>query len=309
MIISASRRTDIPCCYSQWFVNRLREGYALIPNPRNPGRLGRVALSPEQVDCIVFWTKNPAPMLELLPGVEKLGYSYYFQFTITAYGRDMERNLPEKTAVIDTFKRLSDRIGPKRVDWRFDPIITNDRFSAEWVAERFGWLCGELREYTERCIISFVDAYSHTKNKGDVLNRSEMLETAGMLSHIAKELKLPIYACSEEINLKALGVQPASCIDKGKIEEIIGCRIEAKKDIGQRPACGCIESVDIGAYDTCDNGCLYCYATTSEKTVHKRREGHRSELPLLTGAPKGSEIVTDRTGGSLKIGQTSFLDE
>jgi hypothetical protein len=309
MIISASRRTDIPCCYSQWFLNRLREGYALIPNPRNAGRLSRVSLSPEQVDCIVFWTKNPAPMLELLPAVEKLGYSYYFQFTVTAYGRDMERNLPEKSVVIDTFKRLSDRVGPKRIDWRFDPIITNDKFSADWVAERFDWLCGELRDYTERCIISFVDAYSHTKNRGDALSRSEMLETAGMLSHIAKEFKLPVYACSEEINLKVLGIQPARCIDKGKIEEIIGCRIEAKKDTEQRPACGCIESVDIGAYDTCDNGCLYCYATTSEKTVHERREGHRPELPLLTGAPKGSEIVTDRTGTSLKVKQTSFLEE
>ena len=309
MIISASRRTDIPCLYSQWFLSRLREEYALIPNPRNAGRLGKVSLSPEQVDCIVFWTKNPAPMFESLPLIEGMGYSYYFQFTVTAYGNDFERNLPEKEAVIDTFKRLSDRIGPKRVDWRFDPIITNDKFSSEWVVERFGWLCGELREYTERCTISFVDAYSHTKNKGDVLNRSEMMETAGMLSHIAKEFKLPVYACSEEINLKALGIQPASCIDKGKIEEMLGCRIEAKKDTGQRPACGCIESVDIGAYDTCDNGCSYCYATTSEKTVHKRRNAHRSELPLLTGAPKGSEIITDRTGVSLKVKQTSFLEQ
>ena len=308
MIISASRRTDIPCYYSEWFLNRLREGYALIPNPRNAGRLGRIALSPQNVDCIVFWTKNPAPMLDRLAEIDEMGYSYYFEFTVTAYGKDIEPNLPEKEKLIDTFQALSERVGPNRVDWRFDPIIKNDRCSVEWTAEQFQRLCAQLSGYTERCIISFVDTYTHIKNRDWVLSRAEMLDTAARLSEIAAEYRLPVYACSEEINLGTLGIKPASCIDQSKIEQIIGCRIAARKDTGQRQACGCIESVDVGAYDTCENGCAYCYATTSKETIQRRRREHDPALPLLTGRPRGTEVVTDRTGISLKIDQISLFE-
>jgi hypothetical protein len=166
-------------------LNRLHEGYALIPNPRNANRLGKVELSPENVDCIVFWTKNPAPMMDRLPLIDKMGYQYYFEFTVTAYGGEIERNLPDKRIVIDTFKRLSDRLGPAGVDWRFDPILKDERFSASRTAEQFSMLCKKLHDYTERCIISFVDEYSHTRNRANVLSRREMLETAGLLAEIA----------------------------------------------------------------------------------------------------------------------------
>lgn len=307
MIISASRRTDIPCYYSDWFFNRLREGYALIPNPRNANRLGQVELSPQNVDCIVFWTKNPAPMLERLPLIEEMGYPYYFEFTITAYDREMERNLPDKQAVIDTFKRLSDRIGPERVDWRFDPILKNDQLSASWLAEKYAQLCEQLHDFTEKCIISFVDEYVHTRNRSVVLNRGEMLETAGAISRIAQEYQLPVFSCAEEINLSSVGIEHSSCIDQRKVERLIGARITAKKDKGQRPACGCIESVDIGAYDTCGNGCIYCYAITGVKNLHRRMREHDPASPLLTGVPQGTELITDRTAPSFKMTQESFL--
>jgi hypothetical protein len=294
MIISASRRSDIPCFYSEWFLNRLKEGYALIPNPRNAGRLGRVGLSPEDVDCIVFWTKNPAPMLGKLPLLDEMGYRYYFEYTVTAYGRETERNLPEKKTVTDAFKRLSDKTGPCGVDWRFDPILKNECFSAGRLAEEFAKLCEELHDYTERCIISFVDEYSHAKNCSCVLSASEMLETAGMISDIAGQYRLPVFSCAEEIDLSGLGIGHASCIDQKKVETVIGSKIAARKDPGQRPACGCIESVDVGAYDTCGNGCTYCYAVTSEKTLARRMREHDPASPLLTGWPKGTEIVTER---------------
>ncbi len=308
MIISASRRSDIPCYYSEWLVNRLEEGYALIPNPRNADRLGRVELSPGNVDCIVFWTKNPEPMMSRLSLIDKLGYAYYFEFTVTAYGREVERNLPEKQAVVDTFKRLSEKIGPGRVDWRFDPILRNERFSASWIAELYGGLCEQLHDYTERCIISFVDEYAHTRNRTGVLNRSEMLETAGIISGIAGQYRLPVFSCAEEINLSGVGIEHSSCIDRKKVERLTGSRISAKKDAGQRPACGCIESIDIGAYDTCRNGCTYCYAVTSEKTLERRIRQHDPNSPLLTGFPKGTEIITDRTAPSQKIDQMSLFE-
>lgn len=308
MIISASRRSDIPCYYSEWFLNRLKEGYALIPNPRNADRLGRVGLSPENVDCIVFWTKNPAPMLDKLPLLDAQGYRYYFEFTVTAYGRETERNLPDRGTVIETFKRLSDKTGPRGVDWRFDPILKDERFSAGWLAEQFAKLCEEIHDYTERCIISFVDEYSHTKNRSGVLSRSEMLEIAEVLADIAGQYRLPVFSCAEEIDLSNFGIRHASCIDQGKVERIVGSRITAKKDAGQRPACGCIESVDVGAYDTCGNGCTYCYAVTSEKTLARRMREHDPASPLLTGWPKGTELVTDRTIPSCKIDQISLFE-
>lgn len=308
MIISASRRSDIPCCYSEWFLNRLQEGYVLIPNPRNANRLGRVGLSPENVDCIVFWTKNPAPMMEKLPRIDDMGYKYYFEFTVTPYGKNIERNLPDKHTVIDTFKRLSEKTGPKGVDWRFDPILKNERFTVSWIAGQYARLCEQLHDYTERCIISFVDEYSHIRNRTDAPSRSEMLEIAAAVSEIAAQYRLPVFTCAEEIDLSGFGIGHSSCIDRQKVEQLIGAPITAKKDAGQRPACGCIESVDVGVYDTCGNGCAYCYAVTSEKTLNRRMREHDPRSPLLTGWPKGTELTTERTGPSQKIDQLSLFD-
>ncbi len=309
MIISASRRTDIPCYYSEWLLNRLKEGYVLVPNPRNANRLGRVELSPQQVDCIVFWTKNPAPMMRhRLPLIDGMGYTSYFEFTITAYGREAEPNLPEKQTVLDTFKRLSDQIGPYRVDWRFDPIMKKQQVSDSWIADQFEWLCRELHDYTERCIISFVDEYKHTGNRTKALSSEEMLKTAEIISQIAGIYRLPVFSCAEEIDLSSLGIEHASCIDQKKVEQLTGSRIAAKKDAGQRPACRCMESIDIGAYDTCGNGCTYCYAVTSEKTLKRKLAQHDPNSPLLTGFPRGTELITDRSASSLKIDQVSLFE-
>jgi hypothetical protein len=126
MILSASRRTDIPCYYSEWFMNRLKEGYVLTKNPMNPAQVSRLTLSPDTVDCIVFWTKDPLPLLDKLPILDDLGYHYYFQFTLTPYGKDIERGLRDKKGIISTFRQLSSYLGKDRVIWRYDPIIIND---------------------------------------------------------------------------------------------------------------------------------------------------------------------------------------
>ena len=158
MIISASRRTDIPAHYSEWFCNRLKEGYVLVRNPMNTHQISRVILSPEVVDGIVFWTKNPAPMLKRLKQIEN--YNYYFQFTLTAYGPDIEKNLPSKNQVIiPAFQRLSREIGKERVIWRYDPIFISDRYTIEYHCRYFEVLASKLAPYTEKCTISFIDKY------------------------------------------------------------------------------------------------------------------------------------------------------
>ena len=307
MIISASRRTDIPCYYSEWMLNRLKQGRVLLSNPWNANRLGSVVLSPQNVDCIVFWTKNPEPMLARLTEIDQMGYRYYFSFTITAYGKDIEPNLPEKRESIECFKRLSDRLEPDRVDWRFDPILKDPRYPPEMVYEHFADLCGALHEHTERCIVSFANDYSRSRQVTP-FSAEDMLTIAKQVSKIAEEYHLPLFSCSEEIELGSLGIQHSCCIDQGKIEKIIGSRITAKKDPGQRAACGCIESVDIGAYDTCCNGCSYCYAVRNEKLARKKRLRHNPDHELLTGEAKGTELITDRTSGSRKISQISLFD-
>lgn len=306
MIISASRRTDIPSFYSAWFLHRLKEGYALILNPRNPQRLGRVSLSPDKVDCITFWTKNPQPMFEALDSIDRMGYKYYFEFTLTPYDRRIERNLPPKEGLVEIFSRLSDRLGPNRVDWRYDPVLLNEQFPLDYHLERFEKLCSVLHSKTSRCIFSFADPYRHVKGIHGT-DDTAMLALAEGFARIAQTFSLPLCTCAEGLGLEQFGISHAACIDRKKIESILGTAIEAKKDSGQRPACGCIASVDIGAYDTCSHGCSYCYATTNEGFVARRMQAHVPESPLLTGFPRGDEVVTDRTGPSQKIRQASLF--
>lgn len=289
-------------------MHRLKEGYALIPNPRDENRLRRVELSPDKVDCIVFWTKNPASMLDKLKTIKAMGYHYYFEFTVTAYGSATERNLPPQKTIIETFRKLSERLGPEQVDWRFDPIMVNDQYPLEWQLDRFDKLCRQLHSHTQRCIISFINSYANIGTELHEMKREEMLAVAAGLSQIAAQYHLPLFTCAEEIDLSCYGIGHSSCIDQSKIEQIIGWPITVKKDLGQRKSCGCIESVDIGVYDTCANGCTYCYATTSAKTVRRRMEAHDPNSPILTGYPKGTESITVRRSMSQKILQISLFD-
>lgn len=306
MILSASRRTDIPAFYSDWLMNRLKEKYILVPNPRNPKRLGRINLSPEWVDCIVFWTKNPLPMLDKLDEIEKLGYRFYFQFTLTPYGSNVERNLPPKTKLIDALRKLSKRIGTERIVWRYDPVFLGGSFSVDWHMEQFQKLCTELDGAASCCVFSFIDVYSNIGKQFREISLNEMLVVAEGFSRIAKRHNLPLFSCSEKIDLSAFQIQHAACIDPKRIEKIIGCPIKARKDPGQRPACGCVESVDIGVYDTCRNGCAYCYATSGEKALLRNIQKHDPKSPMLIGYPHGDELITDRTAPSLKISQLSL---
>lgn len=307
MIVSASRRTDIPAYYSQWLLSRLRERYVLIPHPRSAHRLGRAELSPDNVDCLVFWTKNPAPMLDRLPEIGKMGYCFYFQFTLTPYGRSVERNLPPKREIIRTFRELSRRIGPERMVWRCDPVMITEDFPVAWHLERFRELCGELHGAACRCVFSFIDPYPHLAGRFRSPTREEMLAVAEGFSRIAAEYRLPLYTCAEEIDLSRFSIGHSACIDRELIERIVGCPLRAGKDTGQRAACRCIGSVDIGAYNTCPNGCAYCYANISEKAIWKHLRAHDPQSPLLTGLPRGDELITDRTEPSQKFSQLSLL--
>lgn len=306
MIISASRRTDIPNYYAEWFLNRIKEGYLYVRNPMNPRQVSRISLSPEVVDCIVFWTKNPEPMLA---GLEELeAYSYYFQFTLTGYGGDIERNVPhKKRRMIPVFQELSRRIGKERVIWRYDPILFTDTYTPAYHLKAFAQIAEALQGCTSKCVVSFVDSYVRNRQNMKALRafslpEKELFVFAKEIAHIAGAHHMTVVSCAETMDLSACGIGHSCCIDKDLIEQIIGCKIRAGKDRNQRKECGCIESVEIGAYDTCRNGCLYCYANSSPERVLKTSGLYDANAPLLCGQITEEDIVTERKMKSLKCG-------
>lgn len=306
MIISASRRTDIPALYSEWFMNRLREKEVLVPNPYNRKKVSRISLGNDAVDCIAFWTKNPAPMLPYLKEMDDMGYKYYFQVTITDYEDDIEKNVPDMADVMATFILMSEKLGKDRMDWRFDPILINNKYTIDYHIEKFEMMCRWLSGSTNRCILSFVDNYKDGIYAEPSEREIRMLAAA--FSQIAKYYKLPLYTCSEKIDLSEYGICHASCIDKEKIQRLIGYKLDIEKDSGQRKECRCIKSIDIGAYDTCTHGCRYCYATKSPEYAKRRYKAHDPLSPMLTGELREDEIVTEKEVSSGRDYQMSLFD-
>lgn len=303
MILSVSRRTDIPAFFSEWFYNRLKEGFAYVRNPMNIHQVSKIVLSPEVIDCIVFWSKNPKPMLGRLD--ELKDYMYYFQFTINAYDKGLEAGVPKKDGVISTFKELSEKIGRKRVIWRYDPILLTERMDLNYHVKYFEEIAKRLKDHTDTCVISFVDLYKKTEQNlrgtdAREPSKIEMVELAYRLSQIANDYGITIQTCAEEIDLEAAGVKHGKCIDGALIEDLIGERIGAKKDPNQRKECGCVQSIDIGEYNTCAHGCKYCYANFKEGVVARNFAMHDPKSPLLVGNVGPDDKVTERKMKSQK---------
>ena len=303
MILSVSRRTDIPAFYSKWFMNRIREGFVLVRNPMNYHQVSRVALRPDVIDCIVFWTKNAAPLLSYIDEIDQQ-YNFYFQYSVNAYDRDIEQNLPSLPQRIDTFKRISDKVGPHRIIWRYDPILMSNHIDANWHIDQYSKLAQSLNGYTETCVFSFIDLYDKVKNNVSKLGirsctQDEMKAIAKGLSLIANSNNLTLQTCAEEIDLDQYGIIHGHCIDGKLIESLTGRKLNAKKDKNQREICGCLESIDIGQYNTCRHGCRYCYANFSPQSVITLSSKHDPKSSFLIGNLEPEDKVTERKMKSL----------
>ncbi len=312
MILSVSRRTDIPNYYSDWFYQRIKEGFVYVRNPMNAHQVSKISLSPDVVDCIVFWTKNPEPMLDRLD--ELIDYKFYYQFTLTGYAKDIEANVPhKKEKMIPVFQKLSKKIGKEKVIWRYDPIIFTEKYTPEYHLKAFKQIATALRGYTSKCVISFVDEYAKNKKNMDLLatydlGGNELISFARKISVIAKENGITLGSCAEKIDLSECDIAHNCCIDKELIESIIGCKLEVGKDKNQRQECGCVESVEIGTYNTCRNGCKYCYANYSQESVERNCNQYNFESPMLCGVVGDGDKVTDRKLKSLKRQQMELFD-
>ncbi len=302
MIISASRRTDIPAWYPEWFLNRLRAGTVCVRNPMNAHQMSRISLDREVVDCIVFWTKDSEPIFPYLDEIDRMGYKFYFQFTLNPYNNKIETGLGNKQQILESFIKLSQRIGKERVIWRYDPVFVGKNFSVDYHLEAFGRMVGILGEHTERCVFSFVDPYK--KNSKDErfssVSETAMRDIAKGFSVLAKPYGIELQTCAELIDLDDYGISHSSCIDGKLIERITGMKLirGVRKD-SQRAGCLCIECIDIGEYDSCLNGCLYCYATRSLKIAAERHQRHDPGSEILIGSIGDDDKITDRKVRSL----------
>jgi hypothetical protein len=313
MIISASRRTDIPTYYSDWLYNRIKEGCVFVRNPMNIHQISRIKLTPDVVDGIVFWTKNPIPMLARLN--ELKDYMYYFQFTISPYGKDVEPNIPDKNKVIlPVFKKLSETIGPDRVVWRYDPILISERYSLEYHIRAFGKIAAELHDYAKKVTISFIDEdYRGVKNNIKELAllpfpMETQMELSSKLAEIAHGCGLAIDTCAEEIDLQKYGIEHARCIDDRLFSKLLCCSLKINKDKTQRLECGCVASIDIGMYNTCRNGCRYCYANYSKSAVEGNFNKHNPLSPLISGEVGDNDKINDREVKSYRDMQKRLFD-
>lgn len=297
MILSVSRRTDIPAFYSEWFFNRIKDGFVYVRNPMNRHQISKIKLSPALIDCIVFWSKNPSPMLNKLDLLKD--YMYYFQFTINPYNIGMEVGVPKKDTIIETFKQLSEKVGPKRVIWRYDPILLSNEVDIAYHLKYFEVIASRLKGYTTTCVISFVDQYKKTqRNLRNTTARAphynEMVLLAIEIVKIATTYGIKVQSCAEEIELVQMGIQHGRCIDNILIEDLLGTKLIVSKDKNQRLECGCVQSIDIGEYNTCSHNCLYCYANYNKDLVNRNQQRHDPLSPLLIGNVELSDVVKER---------------
>jgi hypothetical protein len=294
MIISASRRTDIPAFYAEWFINRIQAGYCLVPNPFNRAQVARVSLLPEEVEVIVFWTRNPRPLIPILHDLDQRSYRYYFQYTLLDNPRPIDPYAPSIQESITSFRSLADQIGPQKVIWRYDPIVFTTITQANFHHQRFETIANALKGYTHRAVISLVDAYPKA------IHRLQRLAEQGIefqiiqppppewlgdlmqdLAQIAASCGMEIFSCAEELPLAQWGIQPGKCVDDQYIFKTFGIEVKQKKDASQRKFCGCVVSRDIGMYNTCLYACTYCYATQSLAAARQNYQAHNPLSPSL----------------------------
>lgn len=309
MILNTGSRTDIPAYYSDWFYNRIQEGYVLTRNPYDPEMVIKYRLDPAVVDMLCFCTKNPEPMLERLKEIEK--FQQFWFVTITPYGREIEPHVPPKEAVIEAFQRLSDLNGIYRVCWRYDPIFISEKYSLDFHIEAFEKMAERLKGYTDHCVISFIDLYEKTKKNFPgvkEVTREQRERIGEAFARIGAAYGIAIRSCCEGRELEKYGVDVNGCMTKEVLERALGCSLEIPG--GKKPArqeCQCLLGNDIGMYNTCGHACVYCYANYDQAAVQKNRKRHNPASPLLIGDLQEGDVIREAKQEAYCSGQYKWF--
>ena len=302
MILQTGMRTDIPAFYSEWFMNRIKEGYVLVRNPYYPEQVTRYEFNTNVVDLIAFCTKNPIPMMKYK---EKLkAYGQYWFVTITPYGKDLEPNVPDKNIVIKCFRELSGIIGINSMGWRYDPVIVSKKYTVDHHISAFEKIASQLYGCTETCIISFVDLYEKVKrNAPEILEvtPSEQITLAKAFAEIGSRYGIKVKGCHEAPTLAEYGIDISGCLNRSVYEKALGISLDMPKRRSQRE-CSCFFGTDIGAYNSCGHLCRYCYANADTEVVKRNMSRHDPNSPFLIGGSLPDDIVRNAE-------QHSYIDE
>lgn len=285
MIINTGGRTDTVQYYTEWLLNRFSEGYALSRNPLFPKKISRYELDPDTVDCVVFCSKNYKPILPRLHEITDRFNTYFF-YTITAYGVDLEPGVPSIQESINTLKSLSGIVGKQRLTWRYDPVLLTKKYTIDYHRETFEYMASELAPYVDRCVFSFVEMYKKVElNMAEIipLTREDIEQLAELLGSIAKKHQITLQICGTDEDFTRYGIQTAGCMTLEVLGYANGVAFKNLKHKGMRNGCHCIETRDIGAYETCPNGCKYCYANKDPRKAAENYKLHDPHSPLLLG--------------------------
>ena len=292
MILNTGNRTDIPAFYSEWFMNRVRQGFVLTRNPFVNNQVTKYLIDPEVVDAIVFCSKNPKPLLKHIEELKR--FRMFWFVTITPYGKEIEEKVPDKKDVIETFKELSGKIGPKVMSWQYDPVFISDKYPMEHHFKVFEKMASELEGYTEQVIISYIDLYEKTRRnfpEAREVSRQEQAELTKYFVSVAGRHGMKVRLCHEDPCLSRYGADVEGCFTKKVLEEAIGERLIERRRPEARQGCNCLLNNDIGAYNSCGHMCRYCYANYDRRLVYENMAKHDPQSPLLIGNIEKGDII------------------
>ena len=303
MILNTGGRTDTVQYYSEWLLNRFREGYVLSRNPLFPNLINRIELTPETIDVVVFCSKDYAPILDRLHEISDR-FNCYYHYTITAYDTDIEPRVPSIAQSIDTLKRLAAQVGKDKIAWRYDPVLLTDTYTIERHLETFDYMARELTPHVSRCIFSFVEMYKKLEvNMPELrpLTDEQKRMLAQGLGAIAKEYGLYLQTCATREDYEPFGIHRSGCMTTEIFGEALGLTFKRHAHTGNRLGCACMESHGLGDYNSCPNGCRYCYANKDHAKALDNYRLHDPQSPLLLGHVHEGDAIKPSVQTSMLI--------
>lgn len=309
MILNISGRTDIPAWYTPWLLNRFREKFVYVRNPYNEHQISCYRLLPELIDCIMFCSKNPAP---LLPHINELSdFNLYFHVTITSYETDVEPKVPEYQFVAQALKKLSHIIGKKNVVWRYDPIFIFKHYDVDYHIKHFENIAALLNGSVDVCVISFLDIYEKVSRNFPLAQPPDKKEIIALANHFektAQRYNIKLQSCAESVNLSAFGISRTPCLTTQTLSQLTGKNVELPNSAGTlRKNCGCLPWRDIGTYDTCPHGCRYCYANSRFAAAVQNYQLHDPDSAILCSTITDEDKITQSQQQSFLSSQFSLF--
>lgn len=310
MIINTGGRTDTVNYYSDWLLKRFEEGFVYSRNPLFPDHVYRFSLTPDVVDCVVFCSKNYKPVLSRLHEISDR-FNIFCHYTITAYEKDIEPNVPSIDESIDTLIKLSQITGRERISWRYDPILLTQKYTVQKHLETFEYMAEKISPYVSFCIFSFVEMYKKLeKNMPEIIpfTPEDKINILTGLGKTGEKYNLKIQTCADKEDYTKYGICSSGCITSEIVSKANGIKFKKIQHKGSRQFCKCIPSRDIGWYDTCPNGCKYCYANKNPDIAFKNLKNHDKNSPILIGNIKDTDIIHEGKQESFLALQPGLFD-